>query len=298
MDVSVIIVNYNTKVYLSNCLESIYKNTKDVKFEIIVSDNGSTDGSIEMLKKSYPQVRLIENNENLGFGKANNVAAKKANGKYILFLNSDTVLLNNSLKYFFEYAEKMSKPGIIGSWLIDSENQPMPSYGKFTTFDKQLLIYLYDFFPLLLKIRLFLKPRKSNLINEKPFVVDFVTGADLFIPLDIFNEIGGFDESFFMYHEDDDLCRRALINGYKSILISDPKIVHFEGKSLCMSKKKILIREQSFLTYLKKYETSVKFEFDKKVYNLFVTVRYFINYLSLKEKNELYDYTKKYLNTL
>lgn len=104
MNVSVIIVNYNTKELTKNCLASIFEKTKNIDFEVIVSDNGSTDGSIEMIKSDFPQVVLIENNVNLGFGKANNIAAKIAKGKYLLFLNSDTILLNNAVKEFFDRA--------------------------------------------------------------------------------------------------------------------------------------------------------------------------------------------------
>ena len=97
IDVSVIIVNYNTKLLLQNCLDSVYSQTGDIFFEVIVSDNGSTDGSIEMVKVNFPNVILIENNTNLGFGTANNRGLKIAQGKYILYLNSDTVLKNNAV---------------------------------------------------------------------------------------------------------------------------------------------------------------------------------------------------------
>lgn len=100
MDVSIIIVNYNTKELTRNCLRSIFDQTKDVDFEVIVSDNGSTDGSIEMIRAEFPQVILIENNANLGFGAANNRGLKIARGKYVFYLNSDTVLLNNAVKLF------------------------------------------------------------------------------------------------------------------------------------------------------------------------------------------------------
>ena len=103
MDVSIIIVSYNTKSLIKNCINSIYKYTKDISFEIIVSDNGSIDGSVEMIKRDFPSVILIENNENLGFGAANNKGLALAKGKYILYLNSDTILLNNSVKFFYDY---------------------------------------------------------------------------------------------------------------------------------------------------------------------------------------------------
>lgn len=105
MDVSVIIVNYNTLDLTRNCLKSIYEQTKDINFEVIVSDNGSVDGSIEMIRQDFPQVVLIENNANLGFGAANNRGLKIARGKYILYLNSDTLLQNNVVKIFYDYWE-------------------------------------------------------------------------------------------------------------------------------------------------------------------------------------------------
>ena len=106
MHVSIIIVNYNTKTLLADCLRSIYAQTTDMNYEIIVSDNGSTDGSIEMIKSEFPNVILIENNANLGFGGANNRGLAIAKGKYIFYLNSDTILLNNVTKYFYDFFEE------------------------------------------------------------------------------------------------------------------------------------------------------------------------------------------------
>ena len=115
MDVSIIIVNYNTKDLLKECIDSIYEQTKEITFEIIVSDNGSSDGSIEMLKNYFPSVIIIENNANLGFGAANNRGLKIAHGKYIFYLNSDTVLLNNAVKCFFDFWEQASDKDSIGA---------------------------------------------------------------------------------------------------------------------------------------------------------------------------------------
>ncbi|MBR0101257.1 MAG: glycosyltransferase, partial [Treponema sp.] len=115
IDVSVIIVNFNTKDLLQNCLRSIYEQTANVTIEVLVSDNGSTDGSLEMVRQQFPQTILLENNANLGFGKANNIAAKQAHGKYIFYLNSDTELKNNAIKYFFDYWENATEKNDIGA---------------------------------------------------------------------------------------------------------------------------------------------------------------------------------------
>ena len=133
MNVSIIIVNYNTKKLLSDCLKSIYEQTKDLEFEVIVSDNGSTDGSIEMLKSDFPQVILIENNANLGFGTANNRGLSVAKGKYIFYLNSDTILKNNAVKYFFDFWENSPEPekiGGLGANLLNSAGETIHSYDK------------------------------------------------------------------------------------------------------------------------------------------------------------------------
>src|SRR5574344_737129 len=115
MDVSIIIVNYNTKELTRNCLTSIYEKTKDVNFEVFVRDNNSKDGSISMIKKEFPSVILLENNANIGFGAANNRALKQAKGKYVFYLNSDTVLLNNAVKLFFDYFENAKDKENIGA---------------------------------------------------------------------------------------------------------------------------------------------------------------------------------------
>ena len=134
-DVSIIIVNYNTKDLLQTCISSVIEHTKEISYEIIVSDNGSKDKSIEMLKKEFPQVILIENNRNLGFGAANNVAVKTAKGKYIFYLNSDTILLNNAVKMFFDFWEKanIENIGVLGAQLLNAEHQQVQSWGKYPT---------------------------------------------------------------------------------------------------------------------------------------------------------------------
>lgn len=136
MDVSVIIVNFNTKELTRNCLKSVFEKTKGINFEVIVSDNGSTDGSIQMIKSEFPEVILIENNANLGFGAANNRALKIARGKYVFYLNSDTLLLNNAVKIFFDYwetSEDKEKLGALGCWLQDENGNTIHSGGKFPT---------------------------------------------------------------------------------------------------------------------------------------------------------------------
>lgn len=241
MDVSIIIVNYNTKELTRNCLKSIYEHTYDIDFEVIVSDNGSVDGSIEMIKNEFPQVILIENNANLGFGAANNRGLKIANGKYVFYLNSDTVLLNNAVKIFFDYWENSSEKetiGALGGILLDADMQTIHSGADFPTYKSicfaQINCIVFHIFKTILTIlhlrKKYLKIQRS--VSKGIFVYPGetdgdITGADLFLQN---NAYARFDENFFMYLEETDLELRLKEKKLKRILIEGPKIQHFTRK--------------------------------------------------------------------
>ncbi len=238
MDVSVIIVNYNTKQLLADCIRSIYKQTKGVSFEVIVSDNGSVDGSVQMLKNDFPSVVLVENNFNLGFGAGNNRGLVVAKGKYVFYLNSDTILLNNAIKYFYDYFEKNGKKdniGALGSNLLNQDLQVIHSYGNFITSKSFLDELLHTFYGMtkLTIMALFLRRRKKRVLGTdvKDFYVgevDYITGADLFLPND---SNAKFDERYFMYVEEVDLQYNLAKLNKKRLLIDGPKILHYQGSS-------------------------------------------------------------------
>ena len=265
MQLSIIIVNYNTRDFLKNCLNSIIMNTHDIEYETIVSDNGSTDGSLEMLEKDFPTVRVIANGQNLGFGAANNRALDHAKGKYIFYLNSDTVLLNNAPKLFFDYFEEHSKEnlGAIGANLLDEQNNVIHSYGTFAEFGlsfKQLFkmgfsnFVLSVFYVLNIKTNRFAQSDKTDFYTGP---VDYITGADLFMPN---NENARFDENFFLYFEEADLQRRLASKGLQRLIIDGPKIQHLCGGSVgddfSIKRKASFSRiqfELSRVRFLKKY---------------------------------------------
>lgn len=235
MDVSIIIVNYNTKKLISDCLHSIYEQTKDIEFEVIVSDNGSVDGSVEMLKAEFPQVVLIENNANLGFGAANNRGLAVAKGKYILYLNSDTILLNNAVKCFFDYWENNPEKeniGALGGCLLDEKLHPNNSYGYFPQSKKiinELIHANYGLLKQLIKRNYNLqKSNEKTNIKEYYGEVEYIIGADLFL---LNNKSAYFDENYFLYCEEVDLQLQLKLQNKKRIIIEGPKIIHFEGKS-------------------------------------------------------------------
>lgn len=246
IQVSIIIVNYNTKILLLNCLHSILEQTKSIDYEIIVSDNGSTDGSIEMLRSNFPNVILIENNENIGFGCANNRGLAIARGEYIFYLNSDTILLNNAVKIFYDFFElhKNENIGALGANLLDENQNIIHSFGKFPSFKGLTGIVLRDILSQSAKFILHIlnKDREHFRISKKNDTyyvgeVGYITGADLFVKNDDFAK---FDEKFILYYEETDLQKKLEKNLLKRILIEGPQIIHLEGGSNSSCGKKFI----------------------------------------------------------
>jgi GT2 family glycosyltransferase len=236
-DVSIIIVNYNTGDLLRQCIASIYQHTRGIEFEIIVSDNGSHDGSIAMLQGDFPEVILVEIGKNLGFGAANNRGIKKASGDFVFFLNSDTVLLNNAVKLFYDYWRACEKPeeiGALGCNLLNRDHAVTRSSGPFFNLFLDLRHYAYEYLSLVLLslgiISKKLRRRADRILGE----VDIIIGAALFMAN---NADALFDEYFFLYHEEADLEFRLAQKGKKRILIEGPLIVHFEGGSNKIKKR-------------------------------------------------------------
>lgn len=232
MDVSIIIVNYNTKNLTLQCIDSIYEKTNDVSFEIIVVDNKSTDGSQELLSHDK-RIVFVEAGENLGFGKANNLGLRQAQGKYIFFLNSDTLLLNNAVKEFFIFAESQTKNiGAIGCLLTDKLGRVIHSFSEFPSINWVFKsVVVAHFFQLFFKKKYQLYDKADSDITLPVFQVDYVTGADLFVRRTVIDKYGAFDPDFFMYYEESEMQYRWSKNGYLSYIIKTPQIIHFEGGS-------------------------------------------------------------------
>jgi len=226
VNVSIIIVNYNTLHVLKPCIDSIVNQTHDVEYEIIVVDNGSTDGSIEALSTDE-RVTLIPMGENLGFGRANNQGLKISKGKYIFFLNSDTLLKNNAIKMFYDFAENyQGRLGALGCILEDRKGNKIHSHGKFRKMNDDILEFLW--IPILKGLHLYRKPIREY--PEQWMKVDYITGADLFVSRKVLDTCGTFHPAFFMYYEESELELRFKKYGYDNILLNGPRIVHLEGE--------------------------------------------------------------------
>lgn len=226
--VSVVIVNYNTKNLLVDCIRSIYEKTKDVVFEILVVDNDSADGSEALIRNQFPEINFIQSGANIGFGRANNLGIQKAKGEYIFLLNSDTILLNNAIAILSDYLDTNNGVGVCGANLYDANHQPTDSYcqvmpGIFTDAD----VLLGSIFS---KIR-YGKNIIFNHSGQNLILNGYVTGADMMIRKRILNEVGLFDPDFFMYFEETELTYRIKNRGYGIASVPEAKIIHLEGAS-------------------------------------------------------------------
>ena len=228
VQVSIIIVNYNCEGHTCNCIESIYKYVKDTSFEIIVVDNASVVYSVEAIAKRFPGVKVIVNEENRGFGTANNIGAKEALGKYLFFLNPDTLLLNDAVTVFYRFLEEnKNNVACCGGKLVKPDGTPNKSYGNFPSVLQQFSdIGFYKFYEKFYNDKLTMgKGCDFKVIR----LVDYIVGAAFCIKKKVFEEMNGFDERFFLYYEETDLFFRLNKKGYKSYLLPSVKIIHLEG---------------------------------------------------------------------
>lgn len=281
-DVSIVIVNYNTKQILKDCVKSILNNSFDFNYEIIIVDNASTDGSQKLIKDQFPQIIFVESNINLGFGLANNLGVEKAKGEYLFFLNSDTILTENSVKklhnFYVENFETL-RLGVIGAIMVD-KNLNSNGFGSVFPTCKTEIISTLKSLPLIKKIM----PRTLDInysFKNDFFEVDYVLGADMFMSKKIFNDFGGFSKDFFMYYEESDLQKRMSKIGLKNYIITTTKIIHLEdgsGKQKNYSNIKRTIIHKSKNIYLKRNDSKI-FVF----YKIFDFLFLFLNLFNFKK---------------
>ncbi|MBX4205802.1 glycosyltransferase family 2 protein [Candidatus Microgenomates bacterium] len=238
IDTSVVIVNFNTKDITLNCIESVIKNTKDINFEIVIVDNGSTDGFVEEIKKkTYKNLKIIANKENKGFAEGNNQGTKSSTGRYVFFLNSDTVVNNNVIGELTRWMDQNPNVGISGCKLIGTDGFMQEPGGYFPSLLSVFSWMTIQDLPLVdrvikpfhpLKKKAFVK---GNKFFTKKQNLDWIIGADMFVRRDVLNQIGGWDNSYFMYTEDVDLCFRAKKRGWQVSYLPNWEIIHLGGAS-------------------------------------------------------------------
>ena len=231
VDLSIIIINYNVKEFLLNLLDSLRKAVKNISTEIIIVDNASDDGSVEILREKFPSIKLIANKKNVGFGAANNQALETAKGKYFLLINPDAIVKEDTLLKMLEFFNSTPQVGIAGCKVLNPDGSLQLACrrgfpGPWTSFTK--VMGLSKLFP---KSRLFARYNLTYLDENQTYEVDAVSGAFMMMRKEVYEKIGGFDQQFFMYGEDLDLCYRTQKSGYKVFYVHNTEIIHYKGES-------------------------------------------------------------------
>jgi len=273
VDVSIIIVNWNTRKLLVDCISSIYENVNNLNFEIIVVDNASSDGSVEMINFKFPKVKIIVNTKNMGFAAANNQGILTSKGRYILLLNSDTLVLKNSLQKTVVFADCHEKVGIVGCRVLNPDNSLQPTCFMFPSVTNMLFssTYLHKLFP---ENRLFARERMTWWKRNDVRQVDVVTGCFMLIRRKAIKKVGLMDEQFFMYAEETDLCYRFKQAGWKVMFTPDAQIIHFGGQSSRKFRPEMLIQLRlSILKFIKKHQGGLKHKIASLLTIMFFALR-------------------------
>ena len=255
IDISIIIVNYNTKEYLLNCINSILLSKYKGSLEIIIVDNNSKDNSIELLDKTKEQITIIENNSNLGFSKAVNIGLKKSSGNYVCLLNPDTIVPIDSLNKLFDYMEKNEDVSCVSPKIVNSDNTLQISCKRSLPKVKNSffkIIGIDRFFP---NNKFFSNYNLLYLDENLSHQVDVISGACMFLRSKVIDVVGYFDESFFLYGEDIDYCHRMCDLDMKIMYFPDCKITHFKGVSAENRPYQVISEfHESMIIYFNKYK--------------------------------------------
>ncbi|MFC1646854.1 glycosyltransferase family 2 protein [Patescibacteria group bacterium] len=272
IDLSIIIVNFNTRVLLKNCLKSIYKsNLGDKKIQVLVSDNGSKDGSIDMVKEYFPKVLMIENNANLGFSKANNIGINKSFGRYILLLNSDTLVAKNTLLGMIKFMEKNKNIGLSTCKLELADGSIDPACHRGFPTPVNAVTYLLGLENMFPKSRIFSGYHQWYKNLNKPHQIDCPSGAFFLIPRSIIKSVGNLDEDYFMYGEDIDWAYRIKKSGHEVWFNPNYKVIHLKKKSGRANVDKVRKRKTDIM-----FHTNNKLFYTKNYSNVYHP---FVNYL-------------------
>jgi GT2 family glycosyltransferase len=230
MDLSIIYVNWNSVNYLRECIASVYEHTRGINFEIIVVDNASPEGGVEAVKEQFPDIVLIKSSENLGFAGANNVGFRQSKGKCVLFLNPDMKVLNPAINIMFERLQSLPHAGIVGCRMHHGDLRVMTnSIMKFPG----ILNQVFQFEAVRLRWPSFPLWNIGPLFSDstEPAKVEVITGACMMMRREVFAKVGMFNEEYFMYAEDFDLCWKITKAGFSNYYIPGGDIIHYGGAS-------------------------------------------------------------------
>lgn len=277
MELSVVIVNYKVRYFLELCLQSVQDALVDISSEIIVVDNASNDGSCQMVEEQFSEVILIKNKENFGFSKANNIGVAKTQGKYVLILNPDTVVANDTFSKALEYVKKQEDFGALGVKLIDGIGNflpeskrgiPTPRVSFYKLFGKDVNKYY-----------------ANHLKEDDSGKVDILVGAFMLMERKVYNEVGGFDETYFMYGEDIDLSYKILKKGLQNYYFSGTQVIHYKGESTVKDAKYLHYFVNAMkIFYTKHFSSNLFYDF---MMSLGMKLWYVLKFLGFKRAKKL-----------
>ncbi|OGY88585.1 MAG: hypothetical protein A2927_01810 [Candidatus Komeilibacteria bacterium RIFCSPLOWO2_01_FULL_45_10] len=251
MDLSIIIVSWRVKGLLEQCLESIFNETRNLDFEVLVIDNDSGDGTVEMVENNFPRVKLVKSQINLGFARAANLGLKRAQGRFLLLLNPDTKLIDNSLKKSVDFMEQNPAVGVLGGRLLNRDLTLQPSVRRFPRLLDHLLmaLKLHHLFPLKKYLALDFDYNKTGVVEQ-------VMGAFFLISRRCFSQAGFLDEKYYIWFEEVDYCWRAKKAGFTVNYYPEAKIIHLGGQSFrqVFTLKNQWIFSASRLRYIRKHQ--------------------------------------------
>jgi GT2 family glycosyltransferase/glycosyltransferase involved in cell wall biosynthesis len=300
MDISIAIVSFNTRDILAECIESIYAQTNSLEMEIIVVDNASGDGSADMVAQRFANIQLIRNERNVGFAAANNQAIGKAKGRYILLLNSDTVVLDRAIEKTFAFAEKNKQAAVVGCRTLNPDGTVQRTCSMFPSALNMVLssTYLYKIFP---RSKFFGRELMTWWDRNDVREVDVVSGCFMLVRREAIEQVGMMDEKFFLYAEETDWCYRFAKAGFKMVFTPDAEIIHYGGASGKAKNALLLLQLRAgILQFIKKHKSRVEYMFCCTMVGLFFMIR--VPYWLLKwlfsvgkQREQSYSVLKTYL---
>lgn len=231
MKLSVIIVNYNVQHFLEQCLHSVFKALQNVEGEVWVVDNNSVDGSVAMVKEKFPDVKLIDSKENLGFSRGNNLAMRKSNGEYTLLLNPDTLVEEDTFEKALRFMDENPDAGGLGVKMVDGKGNFLPESKRSLPTPSVAFYKIFGLSSLFPKSKRFGKYHCGHLDKNETHEIEILSGAFMLMRKKALDKVGLLDEDFFMYGEDIDLSYRLIKGGYKNYYLADTRIIHYKGES-------------------------------------------------------------------
>lgn len=279
MNLSIVIVNWNTAQLLAQCLESVYAYPPEGDFEVLVVDNASTDNSVAVIRQQFPQARLIENRENVGFARANNQAIRQSAGEYVLLLNPDTEVKPGALESLLQFMQTRPRAGAAGAWVLNPDGSLQTSCYPAPTLAREFwrLFHLDKLWP-------YGSYNMSDWETTRPREVDILLGACLLLRRDALDEIGLLDENYFIYSEEVDLCYRLQRAGWKLFWAPQAQVIHYGGQSTQQVAAEMFMRlYESKLIFIRKHHGGLAGYIYKLILFITALTRLFISPLAWLE---------------